>query len=82
MLPKDLPTSVEGAKGHIRYTIAVCIDRAMHSDQIFEEYFTVIKPLNISQEKTLLVKKNQHFTYTNELIENLFFTVSLYKRKG
>lgn len=55
-LPLGLPTSIEGAHGHIRYSASVVLDRPMWPDQKFEEDFTVIKPYNLNQQLDLRVK--------------------------
>lgn len=55
MLPVALPTSVEGKIGFIRYSVVVHIDRPLWSCRQFEEYFTVIKALNLNDEFALRV---------------------------
>ncbi|KAJ6636592.1 Arrestin domain-containing protein 3 [Pseudolycoriella hygida] len=52
-LPVDLPTSVEGDTGHIRYCVIVNLDRPMWPDQEFEECFTVLKPVNLNDNIAL-----------------------------
>lgn len=55
MLPADLPTSVEGKIGYIRYSVLVHMDRPLWSDRRFEECFTVLKALNLNDEIVLRV---------------------------
>ncbi|KAJ6636531.1 Arrestin domain-containing protein 3 [Pseudolycoriella hygida] len=50
MLPPALPTSVEGKIGYIRYSVVVHIERPLWSDQRFQEYFTVLKTLNLNND--------------------------------
>ncbi|KAG4069557.1 hypothetical protein HA402_006923 [Bradysia odoriphaga] len=52
-LPAALPTSVEGDTGFIRYSVIVNLDRPMWPDQEFEEFFTVLKPLNLNDDISL-----------------------------
>lgn len=55
-LPIGLPTSLEEAKGYIRYTVKVVFDvPGIVPDLEFEEFFTVIKPLNLNDNPTLRV---------------------------
>ncbi|KAG4069598.1 hypothetical protein HA402_009538 [Bradysia odoriphaga] len=53
MLPADLPTSVEGKIGYIRYVVLVHMDRSLWSDRRFQECFTVLKALNLNEEIVL-----------------------------
>lgn len=55
VLPVDLPTSVEGKIGFIRYSVIVNLDRPMWPDQEFEESFTVLKPVNLNDNISLRV---------------------------
>lgn len=59
MLPISLPTSVEGNIGYIRYSVAVHIDKPLWPHQRFQEYFTVIKALNLNDEINLRVSELQ-----------------------
>lgn len=47
-LPDDLPTSLQGSFGSIRYTAAVTINVPLWSDKTYEENFTVIKTVNLN----------------------------------
>lgn len=60
MLPISLPTSVEGNIGYIRYSVAVHIDKPLWPHQRFQEYFTVIKALNLNDEINLRVSEPQN----------------------
>lgn len=57
-LPFDLPTSLEGNHGHVRYTVSVILDRPMWPDQKFEEPFTVIRPVDLNEHMELKVYDN------------------------
>lgn len=48
MLPAELPTSVEGKIGYIRYTVRVVVDIPMWPDDEFKVPFTVIKAINLN----------------------------------
>lgn len=58
MLPPELPTSVEGSYGYIRYIVRVVLDFRLHPEMIFEEPFTVIKMINLNDEPALRVIKH------------------------
>lgn len=55
ILPVGLPTSLEAEYGHIRYRAKVVIDHPTWEDEMCEEMFTVIKPLNLNLEPSLKV---------------------------
>lgn len=55
LLPRHLPTSVEGREGYIRYTICVGLDIPMGFDKTFEVPFTVIRAINLNAIPTLRV---------------------------
>lgn len=57
MLPPELPTSVEGSYGHIRYIVRVVLDFRLHPEIKFEETFTVIKMINLNYDPALRVTK-------------------------
>ncbi|XP_031621717.1 arrestin domain-containing protein 17-like [Contarinia nasturtii] len=49
-LPSTLPTSVEGKHGHIKYLTCVVVD-VLHSEKrVFQQPFTVIKPIDLNAE--------------------------------
>lgn len=54
-LPAELPTSMEGDTGHIRYLTRVVVDIPMWLDARFEEIFTVIKQLDLNSDPALRV---------------------------
>lgn len=70
MLPVDLPTSVEGTIGFIRYSVIVNLDRPMWPDQEFEESFTVLKAVNLNDNMALRVMQ---LYSRNEIV--FFFTL-------
>lgn len=47
-LPPTLPSSFEGAWGHVRYTIKVTLDRPWKFDQDSKMAFTVISPVDLN----------------------------------
>lgn len=49
-LPVDLPTSMEGFYGHIRYSVRVNVNRPPMIDEDFEECFTVIKNIDLNKK--------------------------------
>lgn len=48
-LPEDLPSSLEGTFGSIRYAAIVTINVPIWPDKIFEKPFSVIKPVNLNE---------------------------------
>lgn len=54
-LPAELPSSLEGDRGHIRYTARVNLDRPLWPDMTFESTFAVVKPLDLSLYPALRV---------------------------
>lgn len=54
-LPEDLPTSLEGTFGSIRYAAIVTINVPIWPDKIFEKGFTVVKPVNLNEQFELKV---------------------------
>lgn len=58
MLPPELPTSVEGYFGFIRYTVRVVLDFRPHIDTKFEQPFTLIKMINLNDDPALRVNHN------------------------
>lgn len=55
ILPAELPTSVEGKLGHIRYTARVVIDFSFWINKEFKQRFTVIKAVDLNNDPTLRV---------------------------
>lgn len=56
-LPDEVPTSLEGTYGHIRYSAIVTINVPIWPDKVFEKVFTVIKAVNLNEMFELKVKK-------------------------
>lgn len=54
-LPAQLPTSVEGNIGYIRYTARVIMDIPMALDKDFKQRFTVIRSLNLNSNPAIRV---------------------------
>lgn len=54
ILPQQLPTSYEGAKGYIRYTIRVALERPWKFDHTYRVGFTVLKPIDLNLESPVL----------------------------
>lgn len=80
MLPAALPTSVEGDKGYIRYSVIVNLDRPMWPDQEFEESLTVLKALNLNENLALRVCECKLFMKSIYL-KLFLLTVSPCKRR-
>ena len=58
---ENLPSSVEGNFGHVRYWIRALIDRPWRFDIITKAFFTVIEHVDINVAPRLLVSiKNLH----------------------
>lgn len=56
-LPPDLPTSLEGTAGYIRYTVIVVLDAAGNAPNMeFQENFTALRPLNLNNNPVLRVR--------------------------
>ncbi|XP_055312538.1 arrestin domain-containing protein 17-like [Sitodiplosis mosellana] len=53
LLPAGLPSSIEGKFGHIRYTANVVLDIPMWVNKKFVNPFTVIKPINLNDDRIL-----------------------------
>lgn len=58
-LPEELPTSMEGTFGSIRYTATVTIDAPIWPAKVFEKGFTVIKAVNLNEMFELKVSRGQ-----------------------
>lgn len=55
-LPADLPTSMEGSYGSIRYKAILTINVPIWPDKVFENCFSVIKPVNLNEMFELKVE--------------------------
>lgn len=55
VIPSSLPSSVEGSIGHIRYSACVIIDIPMFQSIEFQQQFTVIKTIDLSNYPVLRV---------------------------
>lgn len=55
MLPRELPSSVEGKIGSIRYFVRVIIDCTMWVNEVFKRSFNVIKPLDLNDDPMMRV---------------------------
>lgn len=54
-LPQQLPSTFNGAHGHVRYSAKVVIDIPWGKDKEQETVFDVISPLNLNHEPSLAV---------------------------
>lgn len=54
-LPAGLPSSFEGEFGHIRYIATVVLDIPRWPNDVFQQPFTVIKPLDLNDDPELRV---------------------------
>lgn len=68
-LPADLPSSLEGSFGSIRYKAILTINVPIWPDKVFEKGFTVIKPVNL-----VCVLIVYFLCSFNVFFLNLFFT--------
>lgn len=55
MLPSDLPSSVEGKIGSIRYFVRVIIDNTMWVHEVFKKSLNIIKPLDLNDDPVFRV---------------------------
>lgn len=49
-LPSDLPSSIEGRIGSVRYFIRVIIDNTVLTNEIFKRVLNVIRPLHLHDD--------------------------------
>lgn len=71
-LPDDLPTSLQGTYGNIKYVAVVTISVPSTPDKTFEEDFTVIKPVNLNEMFELKVSHTHHGKCSRQWIKNIF----------
>lgn len=69
-MPFDLPSSVEGSIGYIRYTACVVVDVPMWRNREFELQFTVIRPIDLNAYPSLRVMSFYTFLFIR-----LFFRI-------
>lgn len=55
MLPPNLPSSVEGKTGRIKYTVRVILDVPLWTNKEFKEQFTLIHASNLNDYPSLRV---------------------------
>lgn len=68
-LSDELPSSLEGTFGHIRYMCFVTINVPIWPDKIFEKVFTVVRPVNLNEMFELKVSTLKHNRWTSESVE-------------
>lgn len=80
-LPAGLPSSFEGEFGHIRYIATVVLDIPRWPDDVFQQPFTVIKPLDLNGDPELRVIIHITFSLQSETIaqKNMCFFFLLYR---
>lgn len=50
MLPSDLPSSIEGRIGSVRYFVRVIIDNTVLTNEIFKRTLNIIRPLDLNAD--------------------------------
>lgn len=50
MLPSDLPSSIEGRIGSVRYVVRVIIDNTVLTNEIFKRALNIIRPLDLNAD--------------------------------
>ncbi|XP_055295696.1 arrestin domain-containing protein 1-like [Sitodiplosis mosellana] len=53
MLPSNVPSSIEGKYGQIKYTVGVVLDVPLWTNKVFKEPFTLMKALNLNDYPSL-----------------------------
>lgn len=66
---ENLPTSVEGNFGHVRYWLKAFIDRPWRFDITTKAVFTVIEHVDINVAPALLVSVNRMIVLNHEIRE-------------
>ena len=54
-IPTNVPSSIEGSFGHIRYTVQVVIDVPLRLNKKLKETITVINAINLNDDLSLRV---------------------------
>lgn len=49
-LPPDLPSSIEGRIGWVRYIVRVIIDNTVLTNEIFKRALNIIRPLDLNAD--------------------------------
>lgn len=49
-LPSDLPSSIEGRIGYIKYFVRVIIDNTVLTNEIFKRVLNIIRPLDLNDD--------------------------------
>lgn len=62
-LPEDLPTSMEGTYGSIRYVAIVTVNVPIWPDKVYRSGFTVIRAVNLNEMFELKVSQAQGSVY-------------------
>lgn len=55
VIPPNVPSSVEGSIGHIRYSACLTIDIPMFQSKEFQQQFVVIKTIDLTNHPMLRV---------------------------
>lgn len=61
-LPEDLPTSMEGTYGSIRYVAIVTVNVPIWPDKVYRSGFTVIRAVNLNEMFELKVSQTPGFS--------------------
>lgn len=54
-IPTDVPSSIEGSFGHIRYTVQVVVDVPLWLNKKFKDTITVVNAINLNDDLSLRV---------------------------
>lgn len=55
VIPPNIPSSVEGSIGHIRYSACLTIDIPMFQSKEFQQHFVVLKTIDLNNYPVLRV---------------------------
>lgn len=67
MLPSDLPSSIEGRIGSVRYFVRVIIDNSVLTNEMFKKTLNIIRPLDLNADPLYRVIYTKKHTYTNKI---------------